>query len=86
MTRLDEASDVGAVSRETHDAAHDANGWFDVAVLVENEVSGTSARRMTEFYQMKSTPVRYHLVRPLSDASARAANSSCSGGTSTHRS
>lgn len=72
MTRLDRASDFGTRSVETRDAVHEANGWFDVAVLVENEVSGTSARRMTEFYQMRSAPVRYHLVRPLSDGSARA--------------
>ncbi|MER7243212.1 hypothetical protein [Kribbella sp. NPDC000426] len=47
-------------------------GWFDVAVLVENELSGTSARRMIELYQMKNTPLRYHIVRPLGDASTRA--------------
>ncbi|WP_329001023.1 hypothetical protein OHA18_42150 [Kribbella sp. NBC_00709] len=58
MTRLDEIADT--------------DNWFDVAVLVENELSGTSARRMTEMYQVKSTPLRYHLVRPLGDASARA--------------
>jgi hypothetical protein len=56
------------------ESAAQAGGYFDVAVLVENELTGTSARRMTELYQMKSTPLRYHLVRPVGKASARSAD------------
>lgn len=71
MTRLDDTSGSAAVVQETGMASGPAEGWFDVAVLVENELTGTSARRMTELYQMKSTPCRYHLVRSLGDISAR---------------
>ncbi|MEU4293155.1 hypothetical protein AB0E63_33450 [Kribbella sp. NPDC026596] len=71
MTRLDDASDTRTALQETGSAFGPADGWFDVAVLVENELTGTSARRMTDLYQMKSTPCRYHLVRPLGDVSAR---------------
>ncbi|TDU83267.1 hypothetical protein EV138_5729 [Kribbella voronezhensis] len=46
-----------------NDTKDDQNGWFDVAVLVEREVTGTAARRMVELYQMKSAPLRYNLVR-----------------------
>jgi hypothetical protein len=72
MTRLDNASDGRTVFAHADDAVNDHGGWFDVAVLVENEVTGTSARRMTELYQMKSAPLRYHLVRPLGDAPTHA--------------
>lgn len=65
MSRLNEASDRGSALEETPDASERADSWFDVTVLVENELTGTSARRMTELYQMKSKPLRYHLVRPL---------------------
>lgn len=49
----------------------EARDWFDVAVLIENELTGSSARRMTELYQIKNSSLRYHLVRPLGDTSAR---------------
>ncbi|TCC26883.1 hypothetical protein [Kribbella speibonae] len=71
MTRLDDPSDTETMLQEADGAFGPADGWFDVAVLVENELTGTSARRMTELYQMKNTPCRYHLVRPLGEASAR---------------
>ena len=71
MTRLHDASDIGAVLPETANTADAVDdGSFDIAVLLEHELTGTSARRMTELYQMKSTPCRYHLVRPLGDGSA----------------
>ncbi len=41
----------------------DQDGRFDVAVLVEREVTGTAARRMVELFQMKTMPLRYNLVR-----------------------
>lgn len=69
MTRLDEAAGNPMASEETDYDPERTDGWFDVAVLVENELSGASARRMTELYQMKSTPLRYHLVRPVGDTS-----------------
>ncbi|MFG1912490.1 hypothetical protein [Kribbella sp. NPDC048928] len=69
MTRLNETSGISLAKNSG--APERTDGWFDVAVLVENELSGTAARRMTELYQMKSTPLRYHLVRPLGDSSAR---------------
>jgi len=67
MPRLDKTSGI----QEGAQAPDRTGPWFDVAVLVESELTGTSARRMTELYQMKSTPLRYHLVRPLGDASTR---------------
>lgn len=71
MTRLNEASDRETAFQEVPDTPEPAHGWFDVTVLIENELTGTSARRMTELYQMKSTPLRYHLVRPIGDSSAK---------------
>lgn len=62
MARLDETQQTTRAG-----SAGDANGgagWFDVAVLVEHELTGTSARRLVDMYQMKSTPLRYNLVRP----------------------
>lgn len=67
MPRLDKTSGI----QEGAQAPSRTGAWFDVAVLVESELTGTSARRMTELYQMKSTPPRYHLVRPLGDTSRR---------------
>jgi hypothetical protein len=67
MPRLDNTSGI----QEGAQVPDRTGAWFDVAVLVESELTGTSARRMTELYQMKSTPLRYHLVRPLGDASTR---------------
>src|SRR5690348_14980971 len=48
--------------------------WFDVAVLIEHELTGTAARRMTEMYQMKRIPPRYNLIRPHDSASAAEAH------------
>ncbi|WP_406054446.1 hypothetical protein [Kribbella sp. NBC_00889] len=44
---------------------------FDVAVLVEHELTGTAARRIVDMYQMKSEPPRYHVVRPLGEGADR---------------
>lgn len=71
MTRLHNDSETGTVLAQTGSTADPSDDSFDVAVLLENELTGTSARRMTELYQMKSIPCRYHLVRPLGDISAR---------------
>ncbi len=75
MTRLDGARGTGTAFPEARTADDGERDWFDVAVLVENELTGTSARRMTELYQMKSRPLRYHLVRPLGGTSSPAAGS-----------
>jgi hypothetical protein len=70
MSRLDGASQQQTASGDVQHANGGA-GWFDVAVLIEHELTGTAARRMVDMYQMKSTPLRYNLVRPL-NASPRA--------------
>ncbi len=46
--------------------------WFDVVVLIERELTGRAARRMVELYNMKSTPLRYHLVRPVDQGKSEA--------------
>ncbi|GAA1567856.1 MULTISPECIES: hypothetical protein [Kribbella] len=71
MPRLDKSPHPGEAFQEADNTTGGTGDWFDVAVLVENELSSSSARRMTELYQIKNTSLRYHLVRPLGDPSAR---------------
>lgn len=62
----------GAPQPENIDAEKDAwvdgGDWFDVAVLVEDELSNDAAQRVVSLYQIKSQTVRYHVVRPLETA------------------
>jgi hypothetical protein len=52
-----------------------AGGSFDIAVLVEQEMTDDSARRLVQMYQSRNVPVRFSLVRSLrrSAAQSRAA-------------
>jgi hypothetical protein len=56
------------------DATDPEADCFDVAVLVEHELTGTAARRIVDMYQMKSEPLRYHVVRPLGDGANQDTN------------
>lgn len=44
---------------------------YDVVVLVEQEVSVPDAERLVELYASAPEPVKYHLIVPCEDASAR---------------
>lgn len=55
----------GGASQPHADATDPGADCFDVAVLVEHELTGATARRIVDMYQMKREPLRYHVVRPL---------------------
>lgn len=71
MTQLDRSSQSQRSTRGSGAPDHGSRR-FNVAVLIENEVTGRAARRMVDLYQVKNAPLRYHLVRPLNPGAGQA--------------